>query len=74
MYVCMFDGKTRENFVSFAVGMILRYLRFFKCSLTGHLELSFSRNDGPSNRIEFFKSFTSDPLDTMSAGSCSVGT
>ena len=37
-----------------------------QCSLTDQLQLSFSRNGGPSNHIEFFKSFTS--LDTMVAG------
>ena len=45
-----------------------------KYSLTGHLELPLSRNDGPSNYIAVFRSFRSDPFDEMSAGFCLVAT
>ena len=66
--------STARNTFTFHVSNTFWFSISSKCSLTGHLKLSFSRNDIPSKQIEFFKSSTSDPLDTMSAVFCLVGT
>ena len=66
--------STAKNIFTFLVSNNFWFSVSSNCLLTGQEELSFRKNDGPSNRLDCFNSWTSHLLETMSAGLWSVGT